>query len=134
MGDNRNTSGKSGFDPSEFVRRVKAERHSEHGFDYRREALAVLPHVCAKCGREFEGKDLPLLTVHHKDGNHFNNPRDGANWELLCVYCHEDEHARGVLADKLDLKSETAKESGKKSAGAGMVSLAEKLKRAMEKK
>jgi len=34
------------------------------------------------------------LTVHHKDGNHHNNPPDGSNWELLCVYCHENEHAR----------------------------------------
>jgi len=32
--------------------------------------------------------------VHHKDGNHDNNPQDGSNWELLCVYCHENEHAR----------------------------------------
>jgi hypothetical protein len=34
------------------------------------------------------------LTVHHKDHNHDNNPPDGSNWELLCVYCHDNEHAR----------------------------------------
>ena len=22
--------------------------------------------------------------------------RDGSNWELLCVYCHDNEHARYV--------------------------------------
>ena len=32
--------------------------------------------------------------MHHKDGNHDNNPPDGSNWELLCIYCHENEHAR----------------------------------------
>ena len=64
--------------------------------DYRSQALKLLPHVCARCGREFEGKRLRELTVHHKDGNHDNNPPDGSNWELLCIYCHENEHARIV--------------------------------------
>ena len=62
--------------------------------DYRSRALRILPHVCARCGREFEGKRLRELTVHHKDGNHDNNPPDGSNWEMLCIYCHENEHAR----------------------------------------
>ncbi len=66
--------------------------------DYRSDALKVLPHVCARCAREFEGKRLRELTVHHKDGNHDNNPPDGSNWELLCIYCHENEHARVVDA------------------------------------
>jgi HNH endonuclease len=61
---------------------------------YREQALKLLPHVCARCAREFEGKRLRELTVHHKDGNHDNNPPDGSNWELLCIYCHENEHAR----------------------------------------
>jgi HNH endonuclease len=64
--------------------------------DYRSQALKILPRVCARCGREFEGKRLRELTVHHKDGNHHNNPPDGSNWELLCIYCHENEHARIV--------------------------------------
>ena len=42
------------------------------------------------------------MTVHHKDGNHHNNPADGSNWENLCVYCHEDVHSRGVLAEYLE--------------------------------
>ena len=61
---------------------------------YREQALKLLPHICARCAREFEGKRLRELTVHHKDGNHDNNPPDGSNWELLCIYCHENEHAR----------------------------------------
>jgi HNH endonuclease len=62
--------------------------------DYRSQALKILPHICARCAREFEGKRLRELTVHHRDGNHDNNPSDGSNWELLCIYCHENEHAR----------------------------------------
>lgn len=64
--------------------------------DYRSEALKILPHICTRCAREFSGKRLRELTVHHKDGNHDNNPADGSNWELLCIYCHENEHARVV--------------------------------------
>jgi HNH endonuclease len=64
--------------------------------DYRSRALGILPHVCARCGRELEGRRLRELTVHHKDGDHENNPPDGSNWELLCIYCHENEHARIV--------------------------------------
>ena len=62
--------------------------------DYREAALKILPRICARCAREFEGKRLRELTVHHKDGDHHNNPPDGSNWELLCIYCHENEHAR----------------------------------------
>ena len=61
---------------------------------YREPALRLLPHICARCGREFEGQRLRELTVHHRDGNHDNHPADGSNWELLCIYCHENEHAR----------------------------------------
>lgn len=72
--------------------------------DYRELSLKVHGLICAKCGREFEDRDRQLLTVHHKDGNHKNNPSDGSNWENLCVYCHEDEHSRGRLADYLKEK------------------------------
>jgi ribosomal protein L37AE/L43A len=66
---------------------------------YRERALKILPWVCAKCGREFSGKRLRELTVHHKDHNHDNNPPDGSNWELLCLYCHDNEHARYLSQD-----------------------------------
>jgi len=61
---------------------------------YRERALQLFPHVCASCGREFTGKRLKELTVHHKDHNHQNNPNDGSNWELLCIYCHDHEHEK----------------------------------------
>jgi hypothetical protein len=59
---------------------------------YREQALKLYPSICARCGREFSGKKLRELTVHHKDHNHDNNPPDGSNWELLCLYCHDNEH------------------------------------------
>ncbi len=73
--------------------------------DYREQSLKIHGLICAKCGREFEYRERHLLTVHHKDGNHNNNPADGSNWENLCVYCHEDEHSRGALGDYLKKKS-----------------------------
>ena len=74
--------------------------------DYRGQALKILPHLCTRCAREFSGRRLRELTVHHKDGNHDNNPRDGSNWENLCVDCHEDEHSRGILGDYLTGKDD----------------------------
>ena len=65
---------------------------------YRAKALKIHPWICARCGREFSGKRLRELTVHHKDHNHDNNPEDGSNWELLCLYCHENEHSRQEVA------------------------------------
>ena len=67
--------------------------------NYRERALKIFPWVCARCAREFNAKSVRQLTVHHKDGNHDHNPPDGANWELLCIYCHENEHAREVDND-----------------------------------
>jgi 5-methylcytosine-specific restriction endonuclease McrA len=70
------------------ARRNRAAREKE----YREQALKMYPHICARCGREFEGRKLRELTVHHKDHNHDNNAADGSNWELLCLYCHDNEH------------------------------------------
>ena len=72
----------------------QAEKLRRQG--YRERALKLFPHVCARCGRSFEGKKLRELTVHHVDHDHDNNPPDGSNWELLCLYCHEHEHTRGI--------------------------------------
>jgi len=90
---------KSQAEIDELVRKMKAEQAAPA--NYREHALRLHGWICAKCGREFEQANLHLLTVHHKDGNHFNNPTDGSNWENLCVWCHDDEHSRGLLADYL---------------------------------
>jgi 5-methylcytosine-specific restriction endonuclease McrA len=78
----------------EMARRQSAQR--EKG--YRAQALKLYPRICARCGRELSGENLRELTVHHKDHNHDNNPPDGSNWELLCLYCHDNEHARYQIA------------------------------------
>jgi hypothetical protein len=69
---------------------------------YREQALKMFPWICARCGREFQGKKLRELTVHHKDHNHEYNPPDGSNWELLCLYCHDNEHSRYLDQDGFD--------------------------------
>ena len=61
---------------------------------YRERALKIYPWVCGRCGREFSRANLGQLTVHHRDHNHDHNPPDGSNWELLCLYCHDNEHQR----------------------------------------
>ena len=82
-------------------RRVLAELRreaAERAQGYRERALKLFPHVCASCGREFKGARMKELTVHHKDHNHDNNPPDGSNWELLCLYCHDHEHEKNGMA------------------------------------
>ncbi len=61
---------------------------------YREQALKLYPWICGRCGREFTRGNLHELTVHHRNHNHDDNPPDGSNWELLCLYCHDNEHQR----------------------------------------
>lgn len=75
--------------------RRNAERREQ---DYREQALKIYPWICGRCAREFTRANLRELTVHHRDHNHDNNPPDGSNWELLCLYCHDNEHQRQLEA------------------------------------
>lgn len=61
--------------------------------------MKLYPWVCGRCAREFTRENLRELTVHHRDHNHDNNPPDGSNWELLCLYCHDNEHSRYIDSD-----------------------------------
>jgi hypothetical protein len=70
----------------------RARETREQG--YRERALKIYPWICGRCAREFDRTTVNQLTVHHRDHNHDNNPVDGSNWELLCVYCHDNEHQR----------------------------------------
>ena len=72
------------------ARRARELRES----GYRERALKIHPWICGRCAREFDRTTVHQLTVHHRDHNHDNNPPDGSNWELLCVYCHDNEHRR----------------------------------------
>ena len=79
----------------QVVAQARRQRDAREN-DYRAKALKQYPWVCGRCAREFSHKNLRELTVHHRDHNHDNNPEDGSNWELLCLYCHDNEHARYV--------------------------------------
>jgi len=83
-------------DPSKLDRIVaEARRNAEkREQSYREQALKIYPWICGRCAREFTHANLRELTVHHRDHNHDNNPPDGSNWELLCLYCHDNEHQR----------------------------------------
>ena len=81
---------------------MAANSRAELEKTYRERALKLFPWICAKCGREFTGKRLRELTVHHKDHNHNNNPPDGSNWELLCLFCHDNEHSRSISGEWCD--------------------------------
>lgn len=78
---------------------AEARRNAdEREQSYRERALKIYPWVCGRCAREFTHVNLQQLTVHHRDHNHSNNAPDGSNWELLCIYCHENEHAKQLDA------------------------------------
>lgn len=72
---------------------------------YRDRALKLFPWICGRCAREFPYSNIRELTVHHLDHDHTNNPNDGSNWELLCIYCHDNEHAK--YTDQAAYKTET---------------------------
>jgi hypothetical protein len=119
----------------EVVRRLKEEARKPAGEDYRERSLALHGTVCARCGRDFGGKDLKLLTVHHRDGDHRNNPLDGSNWENLCVYCHDDAHSRGVLGEYVGgRKARDERRLAYGDEGAGGTSLGDLLRKALEGK
>jgi hypothetical protein len=122
----------------EVVREMKTARLPGEE-TYREKSIAIHGLICGRCGREFDAAHRHLLTVHHKDGNHLNNPPDGSNWENLCVYCHEDIHSRGLLGDYLEgtaaPREETVVYRDDEAAGAkGLGSLADQLKKALEAK
>ncbi len=87
-------------DPARLDRIVaEARRNREaRARTYREQALKLFPWICGRCAREFDRSNVAQLTVHHKDHDHDNNPPDGSNWELLCVYCHDNEHSRELEA------------------------------------
>jgi hypothetical protein len=82
--------------PGKLDRIVADARRSAELRDqgYREQALKIYPWICGRCAREFTRANLRELTVHHRDHNHGNNPPNGSNWELLCLYCHDNEHQR----------------------------------------
>ena len=96
---------------------------------YREQALKIYPWICGRCSREFTRENLRELTVHHKDHNHDNNPSNGSNWELLCLYCHDNEHARELDAEAARLAGVTSKDANNRATAQPFANLKDLLKR-----
>lgn len=113
--------------PPSKLDNVLAEAQRRRESSYREKALKMYPWICGRCGREFSGVRLRELTVHHRDHNHDNNPEDGSNWELLCLYCHDNEHQRQVDAHYQG--GSDAGNNGPKVTHKGLAGLADLLKK-----
>jgi hypothetical protein len=85
---------KTGSSSYDQVFAEQQEYIAKRASGYREQALKIYPWICGRCRREFIHKNISELTVHHVDHNHANNPTDGSNWELLCLYCHDEEHSK----------------------------------------
>ena len=117
-------------DPSRLDRIVlEARRAAEkRELGYREQALKLYPWVCGRCARTFTRANLRELTVHHRDHNHDNNPSDGSNWELLCLYCHDNEHQRYQAANASE-ESPPRRKQDQPSTFTPFAHLADMLKR-----
>ncbi len=96
---------------------------------YRGQALKMYPWICGRCAREFTHANLSELTVHHRNHNHDDNPADGSNWELLCLYCHDNEHQKYE-----EMRFAKAKSTASSSATTGSHNPFANLKDLMNKK
>ena len=103
------------------------QERAQRELGYREQALKLYPWICGRCSREFTRANLQELTVHHRDHNHDNNPPDGSNWELLCLYCHDNEHAR-YLDDPTITTSDGDSAGGSGASHKGLSGLADLLK------
>ncbi len=107
---------------------IRNRQQREQG--YREQALKIYPWICGRCAREFTRETLHQLTVHHRDHNHDNNPKDGSNWELLCLYCHDNEHSREMDADAARQAGVTdKKKTGARASSQPFANLKELLKK-----
>lgn len=102
------TSKKSSDKLDKIVAQARNDRDKREN-SYRDKSLKMYPWICGRCAREFNRENLRELTVHHRDHNHDNNPEDGSNWELLCVYCHDNEHSRYIDSEYAGKSVQTKK-------------------------
>ena len=103
---------------------IRSRETRESG--YREQALKIYPWICGRCAREFTRANLQELTVHHRNHDHDFNPADGSNWELLCLYCHDNEHQRQLEATQGNV---TAKQPGKAATHNPFAALAGLIKK-----
>jgi 5-methylcytosine-specific restriction endonuclease McrA len=116
--------------PGEELDRLIAQSRrdaAQRDLGYRERALKMYPWICGRCAREFTRANLRELTVHHRNHDHDYNPPDGSNWELLCVYCHDNEHSRYV--DHTGVKAMDAEDKVAPATGNPFANLKSLLKR-----
>ena len=107
---------------------AEARRNAEQrDKGYRERALKMYPWICGRCAREVTRANLQELTVHHRNHNHDDNPADGSNWELLCVYCHDNEHSRYI--DHTGVSASAAEDAPSAATGTPFANLKALLKR-----
>ncbi len=117
-------------DKARLDRIVAQARQSQEAREqgYREQALKLYPWICGRCQREFTRANLHELTVHHRNHDHDHNPPDGSNWELLCLYCHDNEHSRLLDAEFGSLTAERTHTTSTHSPFADLKALLEKGK------
>ncbi len=123
------TAKKTGIDEAKLDRIVAQARRDAEQRDlgYRERALKLYPWICGRCAREFSRENLRELTVHHRNHDHDFNPPDGSNWELLCVYCHDNEHSR--YSDHTGVSAARAEDARPAATGTPFANLAALLKK-----
>jgi hypothetical protein len=107
--------GKKGSIDTDKLDRIVAQARKDSDareLGYRERALKMYPWICGRCSREFDRSNVRELTVHHKNHDHDYNPEDGSNWELLCIYCHDNEHQRQLEAHMGNSAGKEGKSSG----------------------
>lgn len=122
-------TGKPGMS-ADAVDRILAQSRRDAGQrdqGYRERALKMYPWICGRCAREFTRANLHELTVHHRNHDHDFNPADGSNWELLCLYCHDNEHSR--LIDHTGVSAQRAEDAAAPATGNPFANLKSLLKR-----
>jgi len=120
------TSGKSSEELDRLIAQSRRDA-AQRDLGYRERALKMYPWICGRCAREFTRANLRELTVHHRNHDHDFNPPDGSNWELLCVYCHDNEHSRYV--DHTGVKAMDAEDKVAPATGNPFADLKSLLKR-----
>jgi 5-methylcytosine-specific restriction endonuclease McrA len=120
------TTGKPGEELDRLIAQSRRDA-AQRDLGYRERALKMYPWICGRCAREFTRANLRELTVHHRNHDHDYNPPDGSNWELLCVYCHDNEHSRYV--DHTGVKAIDAEDKVAPATGNPFANLKSLLKR-----
>lgn len=114
------TKDKAGRDKLDRILEEQRQYIAQREKGYRERALKLYPWICGRCTREFTHANLRELTVHHINHDHDYNPSDGSNWELLCIYCHDEEHSKFEDFVRYGGSSERKREAATFSPFAGL--------------